>query len=179
MTGPATGRPTVFSLCAIVCIYMLGIRCKSRSLPKGLKRSCQFVFFIIQSKVLRQTLSELFFNKNFKLFHLDIFVKISLSLKRQPANLHLVTPNSCLRVRSATLSSLPSWLDTSVALLSSSVLSIVCTHFSTSIILFWFRVPTDEVVCGASLTEKENYFVLFERKTTLVLTSLLPSSFPP
>ena len=129
MTGPATGRPTVFSLCAIVCIYMLGIRCKSRSLPKGLKRSCQFVFFIIQSKVLRQTLSELFFNKNFKLFHLDIFVKISLSLKRQPANLHLVTPFSCLRVRSATLSSLPSWLDTSVALLSSSVLSIVCTHF--------------------------------------------------
>ena len=74
------------------------------------------MFFIIQSKVLRQTLSELFFNKNFKLFHLEIFVEISLSLKDQPANLYLVTPNSCLRVRSATLSSLPSWLDTSVAL---------------------------------------------------------------
>ena len=70
MTGPATGRPTVFSLCAIVCIYMLGIRCKSRSLPKGLKRSCQFVFFIIQSKVLRQTLSELFFNKKLQTFSL-------------------------------------------------------------------------------------------------------------
>ena len=129
MTGPATGRPTVFSLCAIVCIYMLGIRCKSRSLPKGLKRSCQFVFFIIQSKVLRQILSNYSSIKTSNFFYLEIFVEISLSLKRLPANLHLVTPNSCLRVRSATLSSLPSWLDTSVALLSSSVLSIVCTHF--------------------------------------------------
>ena len=137
MTKPATGRPTVFSLCAIVCIYMLGIRCKSRSLPKGLKRSCQFVFFIIQSKVLRQILSNYSSIKTSNFFYLETFVKISLSLKRLPANLHLVTPNSCLRVRSATLSSLPSWLDTSVALLSSSVLSIVCTHFfSTSIILF-------------------------------------------
>ena len=137
MTGPATGRPTVFSLCAIVCIYMLGIRCKSRSLPKGLKRSCQFVFFIIQSKVLRQILSNYSSIKTSNFFYLETFVKISLSLKRLSANLHLVTPNSCLRVRSATLSSLPSWLDTSVALLSSSVLSIVCTHFfSTSIILF-------------------------------------------
>ena len=162
MTKAAAGRLFMLLLSANVCFYMLRIHVNQGPCPKGRKGDINLWLDYSLFENARQKLCPIFLSLKLKKLHLEIRVKISFSPKRRPANHYLVTTTFVSTCPNATLSSLPFWLDTPVYLFSLSVLSIARAFFDLNN-FFWFWVPTGEVVRGASLSEKENYFEHFKR----------------